>query len=289
MALTVGHGPLGRDPAGRTNYRLEGPAHRLYLEPSPRRLRVVVAGEVVADTASAWLLHETGLLPVYYVPRTDVRGDVLAPSDTATHCPFKGDATYHHVEVGGERRDDVVWSYPDPLDHAPDGLGDLVAFDLAQVDAWYEEAERGSAHPRDPYHRCDVVPTDRHVTVRVGDEVIAESDDAVVLFETGLPPRYYLPAADVRTDVLRPSATETACPYKGVTSRYHSLEVGDTVVEDAIWVYDDPRLEVADVAGRLAIYDEKVTLEVRETRFAPPATAGGVARSGAGEPTRSGA
>lgn len=270
MALTMGNGPIAREPAGSTNYTIDAPAHRLYLDPSPRRLRIVVAGEVVADSTGASLLHETGLLPVYYLPRADVRDDVLVRSDTSTHCPFKGDATYHHVEVGGDRREDAVWSYPDPIDGAPDGLGDLVAFDLGRVDAWYEEAERQHTHPRDPYHRCDVVRSDRHVTVTVGGEVIAESDDALVLFETGLPPRYYLPAADVRADVLRASDTVTSCPYKGTTSRYHSVAVGDTMVEDAIWVYDDTEDEVRDIAGRLAVYDEKVTVETSMQRFSLP-------------------
>lgn len=270
MTLTLGGGPLANEPAGRANYTIDAPAHRLYLDPSPRRLRIVVAGEVVADSTDAFLLHESGLLPVYYVPRADVREDLLVASDTSTHCPFKGDASYHHVEVDGERREDAMWSYPEPLERAPDGLGDLVAFDLRRIDAWYEEGERGVGHPRDPYHRCDVVPSDRHVTVQVGDEVVAESDGALILFETGLPPRYYLPAADVRADVLRPSDTVTSCPYKGTTSRYHSIEVEGQRIEDAFWVYDDPYDEVRDVAGRLAVYGEKVTLETSLDRFATP-------------------
>lgn len=261
MGLTVGGGPFSRHPRGTFNFDDIGPGNVLYLEPSRRRLRYVVAGEVVADTTDARLLHETGLLPVYYVPLTDVRDDVLEASDTTTHCPFKGDATYHHLWVGDDVRTDAVWSYPRPLDGAPD-LSELVAIDWSKVDEVYEEAERVGAHPRDPYHRCDAVPSDRHVTVRLGGEVVASSDRPVLLFETSLPPRVYLPAEDVRDDLLESSDTVTHCPYKGTTSRYHSIRVGDVRAEDAIWVYDDPGDEVRTIAGMLAFYDEKVDIEV---------------------------
>lgn len=269
MALMAGTGPFGQEPGGVFNFEIDAPARQLYLDPSPRRIRVVVAGELVADSTEAFLLHETGLMPVYYLPRQDVRAELLEPSSTRTHCPYKGDARYWHVVVGDERREDLVWSYPDPLAGAPP-LDGLLAFHFGAVDAWYEEAQRIGVHPRDPYHRCDVVASDRHVTVRVDDHVVAESDRALVLFETGLPPRYYLPADDVDRKLLVASDHRTSCPYKGTTSRYHSIRVGDRVVEDAIWVYDDPHDEVRPIAGRMAFYDEKVELEARIERWRPP-------------------
>jgi uncharacterized protein (DUF427 family) len=113
MALTVGTGPFGRAPAGEFNFTYDAPAHVLYLENSPRRVRVVVAGETVAQSSRAKLLHETGLMPVYYLPEEDVRAELLEPSERTTNCPFKGDASYWTIRVGDVRRADAVWSYPE--------------------------------------------------------------------------------------------------------------------------------------------------------------------------------
>jgi uncharacterized protein (DUF427 family) len=84
MALTRGSGPFGEHPRGVFNFTREGPAHVLYWEDSPRRVRVMFGGEIVADTRHAKLLHETGLLPVYYFPEQDVRKDLLEPTDHQT-------------------------------------------------------------------------------------------------------------------------------------------------------------------------------------------------------------
>ena len=269
MALTRGAGPLGRRPAGRSNFELVGPAHQLYLEALGPRVRVVVAGEVIADTIAAELLHETGLAPVIYLPAADVRAGVLEPSGTTTHCPFKGDATYHHLQVGGERRSDAVWSYPDPIEGCPP-LAGLVAFDPHGVDAVYLEEERVRGHVRDPYHRVDAVPTSRHVTVRVDGHTIAQSRRAVLLFETGLPVRTYLPAEDVDAAVLEHSDTVTTCPYKGATDRYHSVRVGERRLADAVWVYASPDPAVAAIAGLLAFDDAQVEVVHEHEPFAAP-------------------
>lgn len=261
MALTVGTGPFGRQPAGTFNFTYDAPERVLYLEDSPRRIRAVVAGTTVADSIRAKLLHETGLLPVYYLPESDVRTDLLVASERTTHCPYKGDASYRSIRVGETVREDAVWSYPEPLPGAP-SLAGYVAFQWDAIDEWWEEVERLVAHPRDPYHRCDAIDADRHVVVRVGGEVVAESRRPTLLFETGLSPRYYLPEEDVRSDVLVLSEHRTVCPYKGTTSRYYALEAGGERVEDAVWVYDEPNPEVAGVAGLLAFYDEKVDVEV---------------------------
>jgi uncharacterized protein (DUF427 family) len=265
----VGTGPFGRRPAGSFNFEVDAPAHRLYLERTPRRVRAVVDGEVVTDSTSAYLLHETGLTPVYYLPRRDVREELLESSETSTHCPFKGDASYWHLRAGNQLRHDAVWAYPEPIAGAPP-LSDLLAFDFDAIDEWYEEAERIGVHPRDPYHRCDVVPSDRHVTIRVAGQVVAESVRATLLFETGLRPRYYLPPEDVDPAYLEESATATSCPYKGSTSRHHSIRVGDTLVEDALWVYDDPRDEVRGIAGLMGFYDEKLEVEDAPQRWQVP-------------------
>lgn len=263
MALTVGTGPFGRHPAGTFNFSHDAPDRVLYFEDSPRRVRAVVAGETVAESRRVKLLHETGRMPVYYFPRDDVRMDLLEPSDHVTASRAKGPASYWTVRVGDVVRENAAFGHPEPPDGAPP-LDGYVAFSFDAMDEWWEEAERIGVHPRDPYHRCDVVRSDRHVVVRVAGTVVADSRRPLVLFETGLPPRFYLPFEDVDQDLLEPTDTVTECPYKGTTSRYHSVVVGDQQVEDAAWVYDEPRTEVKAIAGRIAFYGEKAGVEVQD-------------------------
>jgi uncharacterized protein (DUF427 family)/class 3 adenylate cyclase len=108
------------------------------FEPSPVRVRVEFGGETVADSRRALVLHETRLPPVYYLPRADVREDLLEPSDYRTYCPFKGNASYWTLVVGGSRAEHAAWSYEDPLPEAAPIRGHL-AFYRNRVDAWHEE------------------------------------------------------------------------------------------------------------------------------------------------------
>lgn len=271
MGLTMGTGPFGPQAAGTFNIAYDSPGSVLYLEPSPRRVRVVVAGATVADSTDAMLLHETGRLPVYYLPRADVDAAALTASDTVTHCPFKGEASYWHVRVGEVVREDAVWAYPEPLPGAPD-LSDLVAFRFAAADEWWEEAERIVKHPRDPYHRVDALASDRHVVVRLGGRTVADSTAPTMLFETGLPPRFYLPERDVDAALLTRTDTETTCPYKGTTGRYYDLTVGEHRAADAAWVYDEPNPEAAAIAGRIGFLQERLDLEVDGVPWARPDT-----------------
>ena len=219
MGLMTGSGPFGRDPAGAFNFEPPAPGRAVYLEPSPKRIRVVVAGETVADSRRAMLLHESGHQPIYYFPPEDVRADLLEPSDRHTHCPKKGEASYHSIRVGSDVVEAGAWYYPDPIVEAPPLLGGLIAFYWNRMDHWYEEDEEVFGHPRDPYHRIDVLKTDRHVRVSLGGELLAESDRAMALFESNLPTRWYLPREDVGA-TLSPSDTTTICPYKGTASYY---------------------------------------------------------------------
>src|SRR5437764_2078745 len=183
MALTLGGGPLAARPPATVNYRIDGPAHRLFWHDFPRRVRAVFADEVVLDSHQAKLLHESNLLPQLYVPWADVRGDLLKPSTHRTHCPFKGDAAYHSVRVGDRVAENAVWSYPAPIDDAG-WLAGHVAVYWSSMDAWYDEDEEVFGHLRDPFHRVDIRDTGRHVRVVAGDVVVAESRKAKLLSET---------------------------------------------------------------------------------------------------------
>ncbi len=145
----------------------------------------------------------------------DGRTDLLQPSDKTATAPALGEATFWDVRVDGTTADNAAYSYEQPPESAA-MVEDLVAFVWDAMDAWFEEDEEAFVHPRDPYHRIDVLRSSRHVVVRWGDVVVADSTRPRMLVETGLPIRWYLPREDVRTDLLKASFTTTRCPYKGV-------------------------------------------------------------------------
>jgi uncharacterized protein (DUF427 family) len=270
MSLTMGSAPLGPRPAGVFNFERGGPAHALYLEPSPRSVRGLLGSETVVDSRRAKLLHETGHLPIYYFPRSDVRFDLLEPTDHSTHCPFKGDARYWTVRAGDAVAENAVWGYEDPIEGAPP-IADHVAFYWDRIDRWFEEDEEVFVHPRDPYHRVDVLPTSRHVRVGIGDDVLAETTRAQMLLESNLPPRWYIPRADVRMDMLTAVETTTACPYKGAAT-YWSASAGGEEHPVLAWTYEEPLAEVGRIAGLVCFFDERVDLDVDGERQERPQT-----------------
>ncbi|MGH3624295.1 MAG: DUF427 domain-containing protein [Sciscionella sp.] len=256
MTLTLGGGPLSGNPPATANYRIEGPAHKLLAHPFPRRVRAVLGGETILDTEGGLLLHETGLLPQLYLPEEDLRGDLLEPSEHGTHCPFKGDATYRSVRVGDMVAENAVWSYPRPIAEAA-WLSGYAAVYWSSMDSWLDEDDEVFGHLRDPYHRVDVRPSSRRVTVLVGGEVLAESDHPLLLSETGLPNRWYLPGEDVLVPLLRPTDTETVCPYKGTASY-----VAFRDEQDVGWTYPHPVTEAVTIAGHYCFDPRKVSVEV---------------------------
>ena len=150
---------------------------------------------------------------------------------------------------------------------ADPALAGYVIVDFDAFDAWYEEDERNVGHPRDPFHRIDIVRSSRHVRVERGGLLLAQSTDPYMLFEPPLPVRYYLPAEDVRTDLLAPSDTRTFCAYKGQAS-YLSLD--DEA--DIAWTYPAPLREAAVVTDRVAFFDERVDMIIDGTPLERPVT-----------------
>jgi uncharacterized protein (DUF427 family) len=260
MGLMYGTGPLGKQPAGRFNFEPPPPGRAVYLEPTPKRIRVIVGQETVADSRGGILLHESGLQPVYYFPPADVRSELLEATDRHTHCPKKGDASYYTIRAGERVVENGAWYYPEPLPDAPPQLKGMIAFYFDRVDRWLEEAEEIGVHPRDPYHRIDVIPSESRVRVSVDGQVLAETRRALALFETGLPVRWYFPREDVSA-ALHDSDTVTRCPYKG-EAHYYSVDVADG--QDLVWYYAEPRAEVGAIAGRLCFWNERVQLEVED-------------------------
>ncbi len=261
MTLTIGTGPFGEQSMGTFNFEVRVPRdHTLYFEDSPRRVRVMFNGETIADSKRTKLLRETGYRPIYYFPPDDVRMDLLEPTDEHTRCPYKGDASYWTIRVGDRVSENAAWGYLDPLPGREDIKGYL-AFYWNKVDAWYEEAEEVFKHARDPYHRVDVLHGSRHVRVELDGQVLAESRRPRLLFESGLPTRYYLPKQDVRLDLLEPSPTTSRCPYKGVAV-YWSLRLGETLLEDIVWSYPLPIPECPKIEQAVCFFNERVDLYV---------------------------
>jgi uncharacterized protein (DUF427 family) len=240
---------------------------RVRTEPGEKRVRAYLGGQLVLDTTHPLLVWEVPYYPTYYVPAADVVAEVESTGKT-DHSPSRGDAevltlrTADHEAVGAALR------YPDsPIE----ALRDHVRVDWDAMDAWFEEDEEVFTHVRSPYSRIDILPTSREVVVRHGDVELARSTRAQALFETGLPVRWYVPKADVRMDLLRPSDTVTRCPYKGTTVHFNA-EVGDDRVDDVAWAYPTPLPESQRIAGLLSFYDGKVTVEVDgEPQGTPPA------------------
>jgi len=225
-------------------------------EDSQRRVRVVFAGVTVADSKHVMLLHEFGRLPVFYFPLTDVRMDLMEESEHRTHSPLKGEASYWTLRVGDRVAEDAAWSYRNPLPEGPQLQG-YVAFYWDQMDAWYEEEQQVYAHARDPYKRVDILPSSRHVRVVLGGVTIADTHRPLLLLETGLPIRYYIPDQDIRLELLESTATTSRCPYKGMAN-YWSARISEKIFKDIVWSYHEPLPESTPIAHYLSFYNERV-------------------------------
>lgn len=238
-------------------------------EPVDKRVRGYLGdptggGTPVADSRDPLLFWEDGFpIPSYALPEADVRTELLraaaAPPEGGwsffgAHGPV---SEWFDLVVGERVVPRAAWRRDDP---ALDGRL-VVAWDPALPLRWTEEDEEVAGHPRDPHHRVEVLPSSRHVVVRREGVVLAESSRPVMLLETGLPTRYYLPEEDVALELLEPSTTTSFCPYKGVADRYLSV-AGQDGGRDLVWSYSDPKPAVGLIAGRLAFYDEHVDVTV---------------------------
>lgn len=259
MSLTLGPAPLGNKPAGVFNREPERDG-LLYLEPSPRRIRGIAGAQAVIDSRAARMLHEHGRLPIYLFPREEVRTDLLEPSETRTSSENKGEARWWHLRLGGGLVEDAAWEWHDPPSGAPP-LAGLLGFKWDALERWFEEDEEAVVHARDPYHRVDVLDTSRRIRISLDGRLLAETHGGKVIFETGLPPRWYVPPDDVHAELLIPSETRTGCAYKGFAS-YWSVRAGDRVEEDLAWCYREPRREVALIEGMVAFFNERVDVEL---------------------------
>jgi uncharacterized protein (DUF427 family) len=268
---------------------LMGELGQLRYEPTEKRIRGTLGDRAVIDSERAMLVWEPKrIVPTYAVPVEDIDGDISAMLPAASgepapdgvpaiggpqlagrpvydpSIPFSVHTTDGEplvIRVRGADREAAAFR---PFD---DALAGYVMLDFGSFDAWFEEDERNVAHPRDPFHRIDIVHGSRHVRIEREGEVLAESATPYLLFEPPLPVRYYLSPEDVATHVLRPSPTTTFCAYKGQAS-YWSLEDED----DVAWSYPQPLREAAEVTDRIAFFNERVDIVVDGTHLERPIT-----------------
>ncbi len=259
MSLTKGSGPFGERPDGAFNFDPRRPEHVLYVERTPRRVRVLLGDVGIADSEDVRLLHPPGRTPTYLFPRDGVRTALFTPSERRSTDPGMGERTYWSLAAGGRRAADAAYSWESPPEEAA-AIAGLIAFDWDSVTV-FEEDEEVLVHPRDPYTRIDVLRSSRQVRVTVADTVVADSTSPRMLLESGLPVRWYLPREDVRTDLLEPSGTTTRCPYKGV-AQYWSLRLPERDEQDLVWSYPHPAHDAEGVRGLLCFPQDRVVMEV---------------------------
>lgn len=230
---------------------------RIRVEPSPKRVRAFLAGDLVLDSVQPLLVWEAPYYPTYYFPAQDIRA-VLLPTGIDERSPSRGIGEIYDVKVARATVEGAARRYPaSPIEE----LREAVRIEWGAMDEWLEEDEPVYTHARDPYTRVDILASSRHVEVAVDGTTVADSHQPRILFETGLPPRYYLPLTDVRLDLLVPSAAASHCPYKG-TATYWTLDTGTARHVDLVWIYRSPLPESQKIAGLACFYNEKVDLTI---------------------------
>lgn len=234
-------------------------------ETSNKWVRAFVGDTAVVDSRTPTLFYEDAFpVPGYAFADQDVRLDLLRPTaEPPPLKPFfylpKGQVRqWYDLEVNGRHIQHAAWRRDDPA------IADRLVFSWQPgvLDRWMEEEEVAIEHPRDPHKRVEAIASSRHVQISLdGGLVLADSRRPVLLFETHLPTRYYVPRSDVRFDALEPSSNRSRCPYKGATDDYWSVR-DRADAQDVAWSYASPFPAVAKVAGLVAFYNEMVDIAV---------------------------
>ncbi len=202
------------------------------IEASDKWIRGVVDGRTVVDSRAVQLVWTHPYYPAWYVPAADV-SDTSLPTTSIDELP------------------------------------DHVCVDWDAVDHWFEEDVEVFVHPRDPYKRIDALASSRHVRVSIDGTVVADTRKPTILYETMLPPRYYIPPTDVRLDLLVRTDTASGCPYKGF-AHYWDVVIDGVRHADVAWGYRTPLPESEAIAGLVCFYDERVDIEVDGVPLARP-------------------
>lgn len=252
MGLAWQQGPLATGSVGHFLTAEPPPRPLLYAEPLRRRMRVQFAEQWIAVSDDVMLLHEPGRYPVAYFPEADIRSHVLFAEEHTTQHPELGNVAWFTVAVADRKANRAAWRYTALPAHAA-VLQGRVAFAWRGMDAFYEEDERIVGHAADAYHRIDIRSTSRHLVVRDGDRVIADTHQPLALYESGFAPRWYVPREDIDASALQAVEGQTFCPYKGLASYY---DIGDR--KRAAWSYPNAWPEVARVSDLVSFEPDKI-------------------------------
>jgi uncharacterized protein (DUF427 family) len=262
MGLAWQQGPLASGSVGHFITATPLPDRLLFVEPLRRRMRVRFAGECIADSDNVLLLHEPGHYPVAFFPVGNVRPGVLVADERITQHRELGDTTWFSVTSGEQTTRRAAWQHTNLPSYAS-ALAGRVAFAWRAMDAFYEEDERIVGHAADPYHRIDIRQTARHLVVRDGMRIIADTTRAVALYESGFAPRWYVPREDIDHTALALTDDQTFCPYKGLCSYY---DIGDRA--GAAWSYAQAWPEVARIRNLVSFEPDKIDVFIDGTKLA---------------------
>ena len=253
----------------------------LRYEPVAMRLRAFSDGAAVLDTQRGALVWEPRrIVPVYAVPEADVRAAVEPtdpqPAAADLHAlpqTLGPDSFEPHTTPGltvdlvaGERRLPRAGFRADDPD-----LAGLVLLDFRAFDQWLAEDEPLVGHPHDPFKRIDVLTSRRHVEVRLDGTTLASTSAALMLLETHLPMRYYIPPYDVESALFVPSETRSTCAYKGHAS-YYSTADGRPQGRDIAWTYPQPLDDALRVRDHVAFWNERCDILVDDVLQPRPVT-----------------
>jgi len=232
----------------------------IHLEPSSKYVRALKRGVTVVDSQAAQLLYGAFRYPYYVFPIVDIHGEILFDQYEDKPNNWVGSIRQAALKVGDQLLNNAVGIY-DNADIGTADLKGLVAIRWESTDTWYEEAEEVFVHPHDPYHRLDVLRSSREIQVKIEDLVIAETTRPVMLIETGLPVRWYIPKDNVRLDLLEPNNTQTSCAYKGF-AKYYSARIDGKLIPDVAWYYDSPFRDAQPVAGHVCFFSERFDVTI---------------------------
>nr|WP_231999569.1 DUF427 domain-containing protein [Mycobacterium sp. 1245852.3] len=256
MGLAWQQGPLATGSVGHFLTEQPLPARLLFAEPLRRRMRVRFADRWIVDSEDVILLHEPGRYPVTYFPRADIEDETLRAEDRVTQHRDLGATQWFSVSASGRETNHSAWEHTGLPAYAA-VLEGRVAFAWRAMDAFYEEEERIVGHAADAYHRIDIRSTARHLVVRDGDRVVADTHRPLALYESGFAPRWYVPREDTDESALKPNDIQTFCPYKGICSYY---DIGTR--KRAAWSYVDAWTEVARVRNLVSFEPDKIDVHL---------------------------
>jgi uncharacterized protein (DUF427 family) len=256
MGLSWQQGPLAPGAIGRFLVPEPLPKRLLYIESLRRRMRVRFGGAWIAESEHAILLFEPGRYPVAYFPEADISAGVLERNEHKTQHPDLGLTCWYTVKSGGKNAARGAWQHVELPGHASELQGGI-AFAWPAMDAFYEEDERIMGHAADGYHRIDIRQTSRNLVVRHREHVVADTKRALVLYESGFAPRWYVPRADIDESALNFVEHQTFCPYKGLCSYY---DIGEARL--GAWSYQEAYPEVGRISGLVSFEPDIVSVHL---------------------------